>query len=803
MNRHALDVLEFDLVLRAVAARAGSELGREALLSRSPQADLAAVTTELERVAEARAHLEQHPEWAPPLPPDARRALRVLEMEGGVLEAEDLLVALRLLQASAGLRRALDEAPAEDATDPGAASPAPRHLTAMGAELTAWPEEEARLERTVDDEGRIRDRASPELRSIRTKLRAARSRIVSRLEAYLRTLSDRIRVPDASVTVRDGRFVIPIRREGKSEVGGIIHGESGSGATLFVEPPLALRLMSELSELERDEAIEVERILRDASGRLRGRAGELRLAFEVLVDFDTLWARALTARAWDASRPEILPRGEEEFEVLDGRHPLLIEQGVGPVVPFFLHLEADERAMVVSGPNTGGKTVLLKAVGLLPLLAQTGIFPPVGPGSRLPIIEDVFADIGDEQSIAESLSTFSAHLANAREILEGAGPDTLVLMDEMGTGTDPAEGAALARALLETLVERGARAVVTSHLGAMKRLDRPGSGIVNASLLFDSERIEPTYQLQKGRPGRSYGLAIARRLGFPSEVLDRAESHLDEGEIEVEALLEQLEVKERERSKALAEAESLRAEAERERREAAVREAELRERERTAESRAREEARQLLLDARAEVEDAIRQVRASGAEDQREVERRARRVVEEAAEEQRLRRPSSPDETRRAGRVEVEPGARVRLLGSGTKGVVREVEDDRVAIEVGGLRLRVARSEVEVIPGASESEGPKARRDPARGMSSVPEVDVRLEADLRGLRVGEVDLELRRALDGAIMGDLHELRIIHGKGTGAVKARVQELLAQDPRVLEARPGGVGEGGAGVTVAVFR
>jgi DNA mismatch repair protein MutS2 len=580
--------------------------------------------------------------------------------------------------------------------------------------------------------------------------------------------------------------------------------------------------MNELHELEREEAQEVQRILREVTGRLRPLRGALAEALGALVDFDTLWARALSAERWDAHLPELVEPEEAgapgaEFRVVQGRHPLLLEKFLAEgapsrVVPFSVELGPDERILVLSGPNTGGKTVFLKAMGLLPLLAQSGILPPAGAGTRLAIVRDVFADIGDEQSIAESLSTFSAHLANAREILEEAGRGTLVLMDELGTGTDPAEGAALARAILETLVARGVRGVVTSHLGAMKRLDAPGSGIVNGALLFDPERIEPTYRFQKGRPGRSYGLAIARRLGIPDPVLDRAEGYVDGEELNAERLLASLEAREEALAEALEEARAARADAERLREEGERRAAGLTRREREAELRAREEARRVLLDAREEVEAVIRTLREGDAEARAEAEREARRRVEAAARDQAERADRTRRRTRRdRGKgdrakdggpgAEIRAGERVRIRGSGAKGVVRGVEEGRVTVEVGALRFELAAAEVERIPGA---ETPKERA--ARGGGGtvvVPEIEASPEVHLLGLRVEEVELALGRALDDAVLAHLPQLRIVHGKGTGAVKARVLELLRQDRRVQEFRGGVHGEGGAGVTVAVLR
>jgi DNA mismatch repair protein MutS2 len=791
MNVHTLALLEFPEVLQSVSSRAGSELGRKALLNLRPARSPEGARRELARVEESCAFLGEAGDWAPPLPPDARSGLRILGAEGGVLDPPQLLRLGRLLEAAHELGQAFDRMLHAE-TYP--------ELRRLRARLPRLPAPEARIRETVDDEARVRDRASSDLAQIRRRIQEVRQRIVGQLEALLDRLPERVRVPDASVSIREGRYVIPIRREGRGEVGGVVLGESGTGATLFVEPPLAARLVGQLLEFQREEAAEIQRILRALTGELRPHRGALSEALAALIDFDTLWARARTARSWGAARPELLDPGEEGLQIRGGRHPLLIEKGISPVVPFDLELDPDERAVVISGPNTGGKTVLLKAVGLTFLLAQSGIFPPVRSGTRLPWMRRVVADIGDEQSIEASLSTFSAHLANAREIVEAAEPGTLVLMDEMGTGTDPAEGAALARAILETLVGRGARALVTSHLGALKRLDGAGSGIVNASLRFDSQRIEPTYHFLKGTPGRSYGLAIARRLGFPGDVLDRAEALVDSGELELERLLETLEGKDRALSQALEESVRSRDAALRLESDLRARMARLEEREQDAERRAREEARRFLLAARAEVESAIQAVQGASQAAQEEAAREARRRVEEAAREVTGDRARPKGQPRKGGQgrpVALAVGDPVRLTQGGARGAVVGVEGGRVLVEISGLRLQVPASSVEKV-----GEVPTPRPRP-RGAIQIPELEGRPEADLRGLRVEEVGLILGRAVDAAILSGLHQIRIIHGKGTGAVKARVLEVLGGDPRILEARPGIPSEGGGGVTIAVFR
>ena len=565
--------------------------------------------------------------------------------------------------------------------------------------------------------------------------------------------------------------------------------------------------MNELRELEREERREIQRILRELSGRLRPFRADLRSTVDALVDLDTLHVRARAALGWRATPPELAEDARSGFRIVQGRHPLLLEGG-GDVVPFDLVMEPEERTLLISGPNTGGKSVLLKAIGLLTLLARSGVVPPVGPGTRLPGVSDVFADIGDRQSIAESLSTFSAHLATTKRILEEADRDALVLMDELGTGTDPAEGAALARAVLETLTARGCLTFATSHLGTVKTLDVPGSGFVNASMQFDAGEMAPTYRLTKGRPGRSYGLAIARRLGFPPEVLRRAHDLVEDGSARLKRVLEDLEAREREARERLADLEASRSRVKTLEEDLARREATLAERERTAEERARQQARDILMHARAEVETAIRTVRevAEAPEALPEAARAARRQVETAADRQRRRKPSRSRASTSADAV-LEAGTRVRVGQGTTSGTVEEVREGKAVVLVSGLRMEVPLGELTILErapdegGSSPAPGPVSPHRDRGWTGSAPEG--RYEIDLRGLRVDEVELELGRSLDGAILSDLHEVRIIHGKGTGAVKGRVQELLEGDRRIASFRGGRPGEGGGGVTVAVFR
>jgi DNA mismatch repair protein MutS2 len=792
MNQHGLRVIQYPETLDLIAGFASSPLGAAAVRELVPSAEQAWVELELRRVDQMINFLLRSEEWSVPALPDLRLALRRLAVPGSVWEGPVLRDAGELLRGARATRRAILRSAADYPL-----------LAELAERLSKLETEEKAIARAVDEAGEIRDEASRELARLRREIRGARGRIVDRLQAYIANLPERIRVADASISIREGRYVVPVRREGRAEVGGIVHDESATGATLFVEPPVAIELMNRLRELELAEAREVQRILRELTELLRPHHPELVTTLEALVELDSLYARGRYALEYNGRRPELLPAGTEEYTVVEGYHPLLLA-GAERAIPFDLHLDRSERTLLVSGPNTGGKTVLLKAVGLLSALAQAGIIPPVGPGTRLPIFGGIYADIGDEQSIEASLSTFSAHLKNLREVLEGADHESLVLIDEIGSGTDPAEGGALAQSVLIELTRRNAITVATTHLGQLKLLAGEERGVVNASLQFDAVELRPTYRLLKGVPGRSYGLAIARRLGFPAVVLERAESFVPRGEREVSQLLLELEEKERLSAEALEAAEAARSEALTLRRQLEEREHQVRKREREAEQRARQQARDLLLGARAEVEAAIGELReaAATAADSAaldEAARRARRRVEEKARRQAERTPAVRTGRTATGPREetgpLEEGGRVRVVATGAVGTLIELRDSRAMVETGGLRLQVPVSGL-VALGPEEAAAQPKRKS---GGWTAPEVQASPEVDLRGLRVDEVESRLEPALDAALRAGLPSLRVIHGKGTGAVRDRVIELLEGYPWIHSFRPGGLGEGGTGVTV----
>ncbi|HXV15266.1 MAG TPA: hypothetical protein VD758_00710, partial [Gemmatimonadaceae bacterium] len=534
MNSHALGVIEFGPALDLVAGHAGSSLGAERVRSLTPRSDRAWVEREHARVSAMRSLVTGDSSWHPQQVPDIRSSLSRLRVEGASLDAAHLLGVRNLLRSS----RLTADSFRNDKISPVTVAMFRAEIDGL---IVAKTEEKA-IDTAIDEDGNVKDDASSALRRIRRELRGSQGELVKLLERIASRLESHHQVSDMSVTVRNGRYVIPIRREGRAVVGGIVHDTSSTGGTLFVEPPAAVEAGNRIRELEAEELREIDRILAELTETIRPLRESLVAAFEAMIVLDSLYARARFATRHGCGVVEF-DEPQNGFNIVGGRHPLLVAQGI-TVVPFDLSLDPSERTLLISGPNTGGKTVLLKSLGLFAAMAQSGIPVPVSNESRLAIFDDVYADVGDEQSISSSLSTFSAHLKNLAEVLRSATSASLVLIDELGSGTDPVEGAALGGAILEALTRRGSLSVATTHLGALKELAAEVDGVVNASLQFDSVALAPTYRLIKGIPGRSYGLSIARRLQLPEDVLERAEARLPTGERDVNALLAELEARE-------------------------------------------------------------------------------------------------------------------------------------------------------------------------------------------------------------------------------------------------------------------
>ena len=745
IDRAVFETLEFSAALERVAAHAAGPLGAARVTGRSPVTDADAIRAALAQVAELAALLLSDDAIRAEPVPDVAAALELLGVPGSALEGAGLAQLGRALAAARVVAGHLGRlAAAAPRTAALRVDPPPKEL-------------DQRLAVSLDADGQVQDAASRALARARRAVREARARLVKRLDAMLAALDPTDRAPDAAVTVREGRYVIPVRSTARARIGGIVHDESATRATVFLEPPEVIELGNALRAAEVDEQREILQVLRDLTELLRPHRDAIAAAWEMCIAFDDLCARARYAVEVNGFPPAI---GAGPLEIRNGRHPLLVDSEL--VVPFDLVLAPDECTVLVSGPNTGGKTVLIKAVGLLALMAQSGIIPPIGPQSTLPVFTGVFADIGDRQSIAASLSTFSAHVAVLRDILERAGAGSLVLLDEIGSGTDPAEGGALATAVLQTLTRRRAVTLATTHLGALKQLAAETVGIVNASLQFDADTLTPTYRLLKGVPGRSYGLAIARRLGIAPEVLEIAERAVPGAERALDALLATVEARAREldamQQELAARDAGLRSDAEKldaRAADLAAREREVQARAQRLEREAREQARAYLLEARKKVEEALGQARAAVDE---ATAREARRLVEKAI--------------------------------------------DETAGEAAGEKVREGWMSLDELKRARRgSPSPNLPQPPPT--STAPSLTAATEISLIGLRVSEAEPLLVKALDDAILADLPSLRVVHGKGTGALRQFVHEILSDDPRVKRFGFAAPNQGGAGVTVVEFR
>lgn len=805
MDRHTLQVLEFDKVLALLADRTRSEAARARALALAPEAGREAAARAIRLAGEKRSALLAG--FSPPWDrlADLAPSLQRLETEGTRLDAAEL-VELGLQLAAGGRLR---DWFGDDR----------RRLPLSAAQVSAFtplPALETALAATFDEQGDIRDGASPALRTIRRERKRLRAELEETLRRLLRSPAARDALQEEIITVRNDRLVIPVRASMQASVPGIVHDLSGSGQTVFLEPLATVPVNNRLRELAREEDEEIERILQRLSAMARAELPSLLRNGDVLAEADLEFAKARLAETLRCVEPAL--REDGAIRLVGARHPLLLASRLAraaapdgaasafeEIVPLDFELEESARAVLVTGPNTGGKTVAMKTVGLLTLMAQAGLPVPAREGTELSLFRRVFADIGDEQSIELDLSTFSSHLREIAKVLREADGSTLVLLDEVGAGTDPEEGGALARAVLEGLLSRGARVVATTHHGSLKVLAHSDPRMRNASLEFDAESLRPTYRFRLGIPGSSRGLDIASRLGIPAATIERARSFVGRDRLELDSLLADLD-------DTLARSREERAEAGRARAEAeALREAfeeanetfraELRERRREA----REEAAAVLREARELLDRLAGEVRSAETE-RSQVTRDRLKSAREAVGDLRARldRENAEERAARGAAIQdvtappIGPGSRVWILALDREGRVDEVmAGGRLKVEAGRLRLEVSVAEVRALADAgvpSEGAGGRGWSAPESEGAQPPELD------LRGFTAEEALESLDRRLDGALLAGLPELRIIHGHGTGVLRARVRTYLGKHPRITGFRPGNPNEGGTGVTIA---
>jgi DNA mismatch repair protein MutS2 len=776
-DARTLRVLEFPWVQETLAGLTVTAMGRERALALVPADALEPVRALLAQTAEAMA-LAAEAE----IPVRGARDVRAAAQRaatGAVLEPAELLDVAQTLEVTRAVHRFLQRHQAR----------APR-LAADGARLQPLPDLEADLRRALDERGGVRDEASPQLQRLRAEQREVERRLRAALEALVRDPATGRLLQEPLVTTRGDRFVVPVKAEHRHQFPGLVHDVSSSGATVFMEPLAVVPLGNRRRELAAAEAAEIARVLQRLSARVGAHVRALAANVELLGAFDLVNAKAALAARLRAVLPAVADDGVVQLRA--ARHPILAwtrtDQGV---VPVDVELGARFRTLVITGPNTGGKTVTLKTIGLLVLMAQAGLAIPAAEGSRVAVFRQVHADIGDEQSVAQNLSTFSSHMRAIVEILRRVAPPALVLLDEVGAGTDPTEGVALARAIIETLHRRGAHTVVTTHYNELKMLASLHEGVENASVEFDVETLQPTFRVRLGLPGRSNALIVAQRLGLDPDVVAQAQAYLAPEQVAIDRVLEDLT-----RDRAAAERDrAAAAEARRRAEEAAARVQEEAERlqaarrQRLAEARAAAEA--LVAQARREVEAILAEARAARSEAAARAARDRLRAVLAAlpAAEATGGGPGAPPAVLQVGQP-------VLVAPLGAVGIVRAGPDarDEVEVDVGAVRTRVPRAVLR----AHQAAAPRA----AAEVTAPPPPAVPPSVDVRGLVVDDALAQVDRYLDDAVRANLPVVVIVHGKGTGRLRAALHRFLRGHPHVQHFRLGGRGEGDEGATVVTL-
>ena len=662
---------------------------------------------------------------------------------------------------------------------------------------------EDRIFTSILEEDVIADNASRELADIRRHIRAAASKGRQILQKIISSQSYSKVLQEAIITQRDGRFVVPVKAEFRSSMPGLVHDVSSSGATIFVEPMGVVQANNELKELEAKEKKEIERILRELSAEAAGCSGDILSDYDLLVRLDLIFARGQLSYKMNASRPEIRRGGSVCLR--RARHPLL---DTGRAVPIDIELGRKFDTLVITGPNTGGKTVSLKTLGLLTLMAQCGLHIPADAGSAVSVFERVLADIGDEQSIEQSLSTFSAHMVNIVKILEEADGRSLILFDELGAGTDPIEGAALAIAIIQHVRDRGGKVAATTHYAELKTFAMTTEGVENASCEFDVETLRPTYKLLIGIPGKSNAFAISQRLGLDMSVIETAKAQMDSESIRFEDVLTQLEEKRQRLEKDQTEAEQLRFQREADARRAREFREQMERAKENARTRGEAEARRIIREARAQA-DAIfeelaqlrrQQEKAANWQNVNDARAAIRGQLNQMEEELHFEVEKEPIP---APRRPIREGDLVELGGTRKQAVVTAVNGEKLQLLAGNMKLTVKAKEVRLVEEAEVREKKEAKRQVATSIRLQGARAAVNELDIRGLMTDEADLAVDQFLDNAVMGKLNVVTIIHGKGTGALRKAVHQQLKRHPAVKGYRLGRYGEGEDGVTVVELR
>lgn len=785
MEPRVLNILEYPKVIRQLEKHAATTLGQRLIQSLEPSDNLNEVTLWQKETDEGAHVLRRHGDLPFGGLTDIKASLKRSEI-GGILNAKELLDIADSIRSIRLVRHfLLDAAEDEEIRLP------------LLLEIIESVEPQGELERTIkqciDDSAYVMDSASEPLRTVRLQIRTLDARIKEKLENMIRSSSYQKMLSEPIVTIRNERQVVPVKQEYRGSFGGIVHDQSASGATLFIEPQAIVDLNNKLSEARAKERYEVEKILKELSASTSLVAPLLRDHIERMAHLDLIFAKAKYAKHIKGTRPAFNEKGSIKFN--KARHPLIPSEDI---VPIDVVMDESTQAIIITGPNTGGKTVTLKTVGLLSLMAQSGLQIPAEENSEAALFSDVFADIGDEQSIEQSLSTFSSHMTNIVQILKKIDHKSLVLFDELGAGTDPQEGAALSMAILDYVIQRGAKMIATTHYSELKAFAYERSGVMNASVEFDVATLSPTYRLLMGIPGRSNAFEISKKLGLDSAIIEEARTHVSHEDNKVDAMIASLEKNQKEAEKASRSALEIKQEAEA-LRDSLQLELDSHEKEKARLfSQAKEEADQLVKEARKEAEDIIRQLRAfqkqGGTVKEHEIiDAKSRldhaldRLTPNETHEQRH---SYKDNKKKKV---LEAGQEVKVISFGQKGhIVEKLNANEYLVQVGIMKMNLRAEDLKPIKAEKEAT-PVVN---VRTQASI----VKTELDLRGKRYEEALNQLEQYIDSALLANYHQVSIIHGKGTGALRSAVANFIKTHPRIKNSRMGGAGEGGSGVTIA---
>ena len=788
MDQRSLKVLEFNRIISMLLELTVTTMGKEISESLLPQTDFSIIKKGLQETTEARRALRSHHGISMGGIRDIRPVLKRIHI-GGTCEPADLLDVGDTLSAGRKIKQDITESDEDPPT-----------LKDAAQRIGLFQEIERIIFECISDLGEINDGASPELSRIRKQIRTVNDRIRQKLESYIRSSEYQKIIQEPIVTHREGRFVIPVRQESRGQFPGIIHDQSASGATLFIEPMAVVELNNELRQLTKKEQQEIERIIRSICSKIYERIEQIEESIQIFAYLDFVLAKGKLSQKMDAWEPELI--AECSMNLFQARHPLL---GEG-VVPIDVRIGTDFNTLVITGPNTGGKTVALKTMGLLVLMAMAGLHIPAKLGSTIGVFQNVLADIGDEQSIEQSLSTFSGHMKNIIGMVEHVDHETLVLLDEIGAGTDPVEGAALAMAILEYLHNYGVKTAATTHYSELKAFAYNHAGIENASVEFDVETLRPTYRLTLGLPGHSNAFAIAQRLGLKADIISMAKEKVSSETTKVDDMIRSVSELQIQAAAEREAAERLRRLAESQAQKIAERENALIEKEESILAKAKEEATNLLTKVKAETSVIVKELRKAQLEQSaksfdREISQQ-RELISLLEDEVVLLNHKEDHQREEVPIDEIRPGMDVFIRRLNQTGEVIQVLTKQNAVEVqaGALKLTVPLNEI--AKAQSKKRDRKETAVKSRTKASESASQIHTEIDLRGMTVVEAIEIMEKHLDSALLNGIPKVNVIHGKGTGALRDAIRKHLALIPGIKSSRPGETGEGGDGVTVVYF-